>query len=74
MKVLLDKNSLNLKVYPSCGYIPANGALEMNVSVHPLIPGSFDINLAICIKESKTINVRVTGSAEIPKISIKKVQ
>lgn len=73
LKVSFDKNTLNLKVSPSCGYIPANGALEVDVSVHPLVPGSFDVNVTISIRESKSVNVKVTGSAEMPKIDIKKV-
>ncbi len=58
---------------PSSGAIPAKGILELTISVCPKTSGAFDINICINIRDGSNLNVRVTGSAEIPDINVEKV-
>ena len=73
MKVLDDGSGLNMDITPSSGCVPAKGVMELEISLHPTVPGSFDTEVYIGIRESKPLLLRVTGSVEMPKISVVQV-
>lgn len=67
------RSSLNIKVSPSIGCIPGGGAVELKVEVCPTVVGSFDIKLCICVRESKQLSIRLSGTVEQPSITVEKV-
>jgi len=69
----MDKNNLNIKVTPSSGFIPANGGLELLISIHPVASCSFDVNLTVAIREAGSINIKVTGLVELPSLCVEQV-
>ena len=71
--MLIDSNNVNIEVSPLSGFIPANGGLELLISVHPVTSCSFDIDLTVAIREASSINVKVTGLAELPNLFVEQV-
>lgn len=47
--------------------------IEIQVKVTPTVVGTFDVRLCLCIRESKPLYVRITGTVEKPWINVEKV-
>ena len=66
-------SSLNLQVVPSSGCIPGGGAIELKLDVCPSVVGAFDVKLCVCIRESKQLLIRLSGTVEQPSLTVEKV-
>ncbi len=73
LKVTELRSSLNIKVSPSTGCIPGGGSVELKLEVCPTVVGSFDVKMCICIRESKQLYIRLSGTVEQPSITVEKV-
>ena len=63
-----------MEVTPSSGCIAGGGTVELHIKLCPTVAGSFDVKMCICIRECKQLYVRLTGTVEQPKISVKEVR
>lgn len=55
------------------GCIPAGGQIELSFQLTATELGSFESWFKLKLKEGKTINIRITGSVELPRVYINRV-
>ena len=59
-----------VKVKPSSGCIAAGGRTELSFQLTATELGSFESWFKLRLKEGRTMSLRVTGSVELPSVSV----
>eukprot|EP00698_Gefionella_okellyi_P007756 TRINITY_DN1898_c0_g1_i1.p1 TRINITY_DN1898_c0_g1~~TRINITY_DN1898_c0_g1_i1.p1 ORF type:complete len:2231 (+),score=540.36 TRINITY_DN1898_c0_g1_i1:707-6694(+) len=59
-----------LTLNPMTGRVPAGASQQIQVSLKPLMPQSYDTNIVFNVRGSKTLKMNVKADAEIPQVEV----